>query len=455
MNTGFLAFTTSICLILSGCTGERKAAEQNNEINQITSELSDEALLDTVQSATFQYFWDGAEPTSGLARERIHMDGVYPENDQNVVTTGGSGFGIMAILVGMERGFITRQQGFQRLNKITNYLARADRFHGAWPHWIEGETGKVRPFGERDNGGDLVETAFLVQGLLCARQYFREGNDQEKALAAKIDQLWREVEWSWYKKSDENVLLWHWSPTYNFDINHPIRGYDECLITYILAVSSPTHPVSPALYHQGWARSGDIKHQGERYGYLLELKHNGSEEYGGPLFWAHYSYQGLNPKGLKDQYGDYWRHNTNHTLINRQYCIENPKGFKGYGPDSWGLTASYSINFYAAHKPGEDFGVISPTAALSSFPYTPEESMRVIRNFYHNLGDRIWGKYGFYDAFSETEEWYPAKYLAIDQGPVVNMIENHRSGLLWDLFMSCEEIQQGLTRLGFTFPEIK
>lgn len=436
-------------IFLINCTvrDQKSAAREEN--------LSDDVLLDTIQAATFRYFWDGAEPTSGLARERIHMDGVYPEDDENVVTTGGSGFGIMAILVGIERGFITRKEGFQRLNHIADYLAKAERFHGAWPHWIQGETGKVRPFGQRDNGGDLVETAFLVQGLLCVRQYYKDGSKEERELAAKVDNLWRGVEWSWYKKKDENVLIWHWSPEYEFEINHPIRGYDETLITYILGASSPTYPISPELYHKGWARNGEIRHDGEAYGFKLELKHNGAEEFGGPLFWAHYSYLGLDPRNLKDQYADYWRHNVNHTLINRQHCIENPHGYKGYGPDSWGLTASYSIKFYAAHKPGEDLGVISPTAALSSFPYTPKESMEVMRNFYFNLGDKIWGPYGFYDAFSETEDWYPQKYLAIDQGPIVGMIENHRSGLLWNLFMSCEEVQQGLKKLGFQTTALK
>lgn len=413
--------------------------------------ISDETLLDTVQAATFRYFWEGAEPTSGMARERINMDGIYPENDKEVVTTGGSGFGIMAILVGIERGFITRQEGFERLSHITDYLSKAERFHGAWPHWIQGETGKVRPFSQKDNGGDLVETAFLVQGMLCVRQYFKDGTEEEKALSSKMNTLWREVDWNWYKKPDENVLLWHWSPEYDFEINHALRGYDETLITYILAASSPTHPIDPELYHQGWTRGGEIKHDGKAYGYKLELKHNGAEELGGPLFWAHYSFMGLDPRNLKDQYADYWRHNKNHTLINRQYCIENPKGYEGYGPDSWGLTASYSVNFYAGHKPGsDDLGVISPTAALSSFPYTPKESMDAMKNFYFDLGDKLWGTYGFYDAFSETENWFPQKYLAIDQGPIICMIENHRTGLLWNLFMSCEEVQQGLKKLGFT-----
>jgi hypothetical protein len=416
--------------------------------------VSNDKLYRLVQEQTFRYFWQGAEPTSGLARERFHVDGDYPENDKNVITTGGSGFGVMAILVGIERGFITRKQGYTRYRQIVDYLAKADRFHGAWPHWIYGETGKVKPFGKKDNGGDLVETAFMVQGLLCVRQYFRDGSAEEKKLAADIDKLWREVEWDWYRNG-KNVLYWHWSPEYKWEMNFAVTGYNECLIMYVLAASSPTHGIPAEVYHEGWAKSGAIKSDKKKYGYPLVLKHNYAEEYGGPLFWAHYSFLGLNPKGLKDRYADYWELNRNHTLINREYCVENPKKFKGYGPESWGLTASYSVKGYAAHQPSEDLGVISPTAALSSMPYAPEYSQQAMRHWYTDMKSKIWGPYGFYDAFSETDNWYPQRYLAIDQGPIVVMMENHRSGLLWKLFMSCPEVQTGLKKLGFQSPNLK
>lgn len=420
---------------------------------QESEEISDDSLMNLVQYRTFQYFWDGAEPNSGLARERFHVDGEYPQNDKNVVTSGGGGFGVMAILVGIERGFITREQGLERLEKIVNFLENADSFHGVWPHWWNGETGEVKPFSKKDDGGDLVETSFMVTGLLTVRQYFRDGNESEQALAERIDKLWRAVEFDWHTKGGEDILYWHWSPNHGWDMNFGVNGYNECQIMYILAASSPTHSVPASVYHKGWNRDGDIKNDPnhEVYGYHLALKHNGAEEYGGPLFWAHYSYVGLDPRGLKDQYADYWEHNTNHTLINRAWCVENPLGYKGYGPESWGLTASYSIKGYAGHAPGKnrDRGVITPTAALSSFPYTPEYSMQAMRHWYENLGDKLFGEYGFYDAFSETEDWFPQRYLAIDQGPIVVMIENYRSGLLWDLFMSSPEIPEGLKKLGF------
>ena len=414
-----------------------------------------DSLFTMVQRQTFNYFWEGAEPTSGLARERYHVDGQYPQNDKMVVTSGGGGFGVMAILVGIERGFINREQGVQRFEKIIDFLERADRFHGAWPHWWNGETGKVKPFSRKDDGGDLVETSFMLQGLLCVRQYFQNGTTREKALASRADKLWKEVDFNWYRNG-KNVLYWHWSPNYAWEMNFPVTGYNECLIMYVLAAASPTHGVPAEVYHEGWARSGAIKDTVTTYGQTLTMEHHGSPKYGGPLFWAHYSYLGLDPRGLKDRYADYWEHNKAHTLINRAWCVENPLKYKGYGPQSWGLTSSYSMRGYAGHAPGEkrDLGVISPTAALSSMPYTPEYSMEAMNYWYSNLKDSVWGPFGFYDAFSETAAWFPKRYLAIDQGPIVVMMENYRTGLLWNLFMSCPEIKQGLKKLGFESPHL-
>jgi hypothetical protein len=450
MNKLRLLALSLIVILAYACTGSKKTSAHNTIPKEYDSIYND------VQRSTFQYFWEGAEPVSGLARERYHVDNVYPENDKNVVTIGGGGFGVMAILVGIERGYITREQGVERFEKIVNFLGKADRFHGAWPHWLYGETGKVKPFGRKDDGGDLVESSFMIQGLLCVRQFFKDGDAREKALATKIDQLWKEVDWNWYRNG-KNVLYWHWSPNYAWEMNFPVRGYNECLIMYILAASSPTHGVPAEVYHEGWAENGKIKATKESFGIPLKLFHQGNPPNGGPLFWAHYSYLGLDPKGLKDRYADYWEHNRNHTLINRAWCVENPKGYKGYGPNSWGLTASYSVKGYAAHAPDKenDHGVISPTAALSSMPYTPEYSMQAMAHWYNNLGDSLYGIYGFYDAFSETDNWFPKRYLAIDQGPIVVMMENHRSGLLWNLFMSCPEVQAGLKKLGFESPHLK
>ncbi|MBT9484759.1 glucoamylase family protein [Sediminibacterium sp.] len=443
-------------LLLIACLLGTTLFAQKKRISVDPISPSDTALFRKVQAATFQYFWTGAEPNSGLARERVHMDNIYPQNDQDVVTSGGGGFGVMAILVGIERKFITKAEGIKRLETILHFLETADRFHGAWPHWWNGKTGKVKPFSRYDDGGDLVESSFMLQALLCVRQYFKNGNKQEKALAERADKLWKEVDFNFYR-NNQNVLYWHWSPNHEWKMNFQVKGYNECLIMYILAASSPTHTVPAEVYHEGWAMNGKIKETKTSYNLSLDLKHQGNPPNGGPLFWAHYSYLGLDPRGLKDQYADYWNETVNQAKINYEWCVQNSEGYRGYGPNNWGLTASYSIKGYAGHAPSKerDKGVISPTAALSSFPYTPKESLQAMKFWYNELGDKVWGNYGFYDAFSIHHNWFEPRYLAIDQGPIVVMMENYRTGLLWKLFMSSPEIQQGLTKLGFTSPYIK
>lgn len=415
--------------------------------------ISDEELLDLTQKETFKYFWDFAETNSGAARERYHPSD--PSNDPNTVTTGGTGFGLMSILTGIERGFVTREQAVERLTRILGFFESADRFHGAWPHWLDGNTGKVKPFSPMDDGGDLVETAFLAQGLICIKEYFKDGTDTEKSLANKADLLWKGVEWDWYTQN-KNTLYWHWSPIHNFDIDFELKGYNEVLMTYILAAASPDYTISKEVYTNGWASKGGITSNNTKYGFPLLVKHQGSEGYGGPLFWAHYSYLGLNPNGLSDDYVNYWDVNVNQTKIDYAYCVENPKGYKDYGADCWGLTASYTRNNdgnigYTAHSPSNDTGVISPTAAISSIPYTPEESLKALHYFYGHK-EKLLGPAGFYDAFSpEYDFWVAEAYLAIDQGPQLVMIENYRSGLLWNLFMQNEDVRAGLDKLGFSY----
>ncbi|MBF6640185.1 beta-glucosidase [Flavobacterium sp. J49] len=413
--------------------------------------LTDTELLDKVQRDSFKYFWDMAHPVSKLARERYLVDD--PNYDANIITTGGSGFGLMTILVGIERGFVQRSEAVSRLTTALNFLETADRFHGAWPHWMDGITGNVIPFGTLDNGGDLVETAFLCQGLVCVREYFKNGNATEQALAQKADVLWKGVEWNWYTKG-ENALYWHWSPNYGWQMNFKLEGYNECLVTYVMAAASPDYNVPAVAYHQAWARNGQIVNSGSQYGFPVIFNHNGANGNVGPLFWAHYSYLGLDPRGLTDQYANYWNVNVNHSKIINKYCIANPQGWNGYSEKCWGLTASYSRNNdgstgYSAHQPNNDVGVISPTAALSSFPYTPEESFKFLRYLYNEKRDRYVGVAGPYDAFSPHHDWVTKRYLAIDQGTIAPMIENYRTGLLWNLFMQAPEVKTGLQNLGF------
>lgn len=421
-----------------------KITAEDNQLNESpfsvavqtqTSELSDAALMDMVQAYTFRYFWDFAHPVSGMARER---------NTTSTVTSGGSGFGLMAILVGIERGMISRDQGITRLQKILDFLERADRFHGVYPHWMNGATGRTIPFSPLDDGADLVETAFLMQGLLTVRTYLNEAVPAEADLQNRITKLWEAVEWDWFYKND--VLLWHWSPNYDFSINLPIRGYNEALIIYLLGIASPTHPIPAQSYHTGWA-GGNYTNGTTFFGITLDV----GPLRGGPLFFAHYSFLGFDPRGKKDAYTNYFTHNKKHTLTNRAYCALNTSNYIGYSEECWGLTASDDPFGYLAHEasPNRDNGTITPTAALSSMPYTPDESLVAMKHFYRDHGDRLWGPYGFYDAFNLTENWFATSYLAIDQGPIIGMIENYRTGLLWEHFMQNEEIQPALDAIGF------
>lgn len=401
--------------------------------------ISDEDLLTLIQKMTFKYFWDYAHPVSGLSLERL--------NSGETVTSGGSGFGIMAIPVGIERGFITREEGAERLLAIVTFLdEKAERFHGAYPHWLDGSTGEAIDFSAKDNGADLVETSFLIEGLLTVQQYFDLDNATEAAIRQKITKIWEEVEWDWFLRSSD-TLYWHWSPEHDWAMNMKITGWNEALITYVLAASSPTHPISKEVYDEGWARNGKMANGKKYYDITLPL----GESYGGPMFFAHYSFLGLDPRNLKDQYAGYWEQNVAHARINHAYCAANPKKFYGYSDECWGLTASDIPDGYTASSPTNDNGTIAPTAAVASIPYTPEESLKAIRYFYYTLGDRLVGEYGFKDSFNLSQRWFAPSYIAIDQGPIILMIENYRTGLLWDLFMKNEEVLAGLDKLGFSY----
>jgi hypothetical protein len=413
----------------------------SDSVMATTHEMNDDEFLDMVQRATFRYFWDYAHPVSGLARERL--------GSGDIVTTGGSGFGIMALITGIERDFTSRDLGAARMLKILEFLtSKAQRYHGVFSHWLNGNTGATIPFSTKDNGGDLVETSFMIQGLLAARQYFNSEDTTEIRIRELITKIWEEVEWSWYLRSPySTTLYWHWSPDYQWEMNFPLRGYNETMITYLLAIASPTFGIPPDLYYKGWASASGYFVNQTYYGYKLWV----GDPLGGPLFFAHYSFLGFDPRGIRDKYCNYFINNKHHTLINREYAIANPKGFEGYGPDTWGLTASDNPWGYLAHEPGSnDNGTIASTAALSSMPYTPEESLSALKNFYRTFYSGLWGEYGFKDAFNlSQDEWFADSYLAIDQGPIIVMIENHRTGLLWENFMRNPEIKPMLDSIGF------
>lgn len=411
------------------------------------ADLPDAALLEQVQRRTFRFFWEGAHPACGMMRDAIPA---RDHHSQDLVAVGGSGFGVMAILVAVERGWVSRAAALDRISRMLELLTRATCYHGVFPHFIDGRTGATIPFMRKDDGGDLVESSLLIMGLLCARQYFDRSDAAERGLRDRINYLWDEVEWDWHTRDGRELLYWHWSPNNGWAINHEIRGWNECLITYVLAASSRRHGIDASVYHRGFAGGRDFINGRSYYGIELPL----GPPYGGPLFFAHYSFCGLDPRGLKDRYADYWQQNVRHVQINRAHCSANPHGHEGLSAQCWGLTASDDPDGYEAHSPALDNGTIAPTAALSSLPYAPQEVLQTLRHFLERHGERIWGPFGFVDAFSERRGWYARTHLAIDQGPIIVMIENHRTGLLWRLFMGAPEVQSGLRRLGFSSPHL-
>ena len=415
--------------------------------SDLQKNLSDEALLDLVQRQTFRYFWEGAHPVSGLSRDRSNR---FTDPSDDAIAVGGSGFGIMTIIVACERGWVRREEAVERLNAMLNVLDRSTCYHGMYPHFMNGATGATIPFSRKDDGGDVVETSFLFQGLLCARAYFDRDTAEELRLRQRITYLWEEVEWNWYTQGGRTVLTWHWSPTNGFALNHDIRGWNECLITYVLAASAPRYGIPAQAYHEGFTQGRQFLNKRSFEGIELPL----GSDWGGPLFLAHFSFGSIDPHGLSDAYADYWHQNVNHTLINYAYCVRNPKSYKGYGPKCWGLSAGDAVNGYAASAPDNDLGVINPSAALSSFCYAPDQAMAALRHFYEDLGDRLWGRFGFVDGFSPQHDWYADTFLAISQAPIIIMIENYRSGLLWKLFMGIPEIQAGMKKLGFKSPTL-
>ena len=430
----------------------------SNEAEAATRPLSDDELLNMMQRFCFLYYWEGADPHSGMTRENI-------PGDDRIVATGASGFGIMSLIVGVDRRFITREQGVERLTKIVSFLERAPRYHGAWSHYMNGETGQTMPvFGMFDNGGDLVETSFLMQGLLAARQYFNGTETSEHLLYDRITQLWNTVEWDWYSDMPQSdFLYWHWSPQWAFLIHHPLIGFNETMITYLLAIASPTHGVSASMYYSGWAsQSQGAQQYRQGWGGTAEGNHYGNGKsyfgmkldvgvgHGGPLFFTHYSFMGFDPHSIHDRFtSSYFENNRNIALINRAYSIANPKHFAGYGADAWGLTASDGTQGYVAQAPDEadDIGNITPTGALASFPYTPEASMAALKHYYRDFGDTMWGIYGLRDAINPALNWVSPIYMGLNQAPIVVMIENYRTGLVWKSFMSNPEIGMLLKNL--------
>ncbi len=419
--------------------------DPTNTVSVQYNGMTDDDLMTMVQEATFDYFWDFAHPVSKLTREGFR-------HASNITASGGTGMGLMAIVVGVERGFVTRAAAAQRILEMLTFLDESTvRYHGAWSHWIDGNTGATIAFaGPQDNGGDLVETAYLCQGFLTVRQYFDDTVDPvETEIRNRATSMWEGVEWDWYRRfAGSDVLYWHWSPDFGWALNMTVTGYNEAMIVYLLAMASPTHFMPASSYLGGWAAPAGYANGSFYFG----IEQPVGPPVGGPLFFTHYSFLGFDPRYKQDGFTDYFVNSRNISLIHQAYADANPLNFEGYNAWMWGLTASTSPPpwDYLAHSPLNDVGTISPTAALSAMPFVPSESLKSTRYLYDTFGPALFSTYGFLDAINLQENWISDTFLAIDQGPIIVMIENYRSALCWNLFMANPEIRPAILAAGWT-----
>jgi hypothetical protein len=422
-----------VCSFKSTDKGRVQRSAWSNLVKGRSEGLETNQLLTQVQQAGFNYFYEFGHPVCGLARLSIRRN-------PDICASGASGMGFFNLGVGIERGFISRQEGMNRALLELKFLSQhAERFHGAFPHLINGQTGRAIPFSKYDDGADLVETAFLMEGVLFAREYFSGPSADEAQIRSLADDLWRSVEWDWFLRTDPDpVLIWHWSPNWGWKINLHITGFNECQIVYLLAMASPTHPIKPAAYWAGW--------EGPDYGvdrvaYGIHMSLGNSNAPAPPLFMAHYSYLGLDPHELWFRDETYFDHFRDFCRVQVRYARAKSNVYKGYGR-LWGITASAGPEGYRAFQPGKrDNGTLAPTAALSSMPYVPAQSLSCLLEMYEHYGSQLWGPLGFYDSFNLTRNWVSKTYLCIDQGPIAPMIENYRTGMCWKTFMNCQEIQ--------------
>ncbi|MBP3203765.1 MAG: hypothetical protein J6M31_09225 [Bacteroidales bacterium] len=441
----YTAILLVVSLLLRACS-QQAPAEGNEAVenypkgDQTYLPANLRPILDRQQKAAFNFFYEGAESGSGMSLEG--------NNRGNTITIGGSGFGVMALVVGMERGWITREQGIEQIQRMLRFLKRADRYKGVWSHWHNPD-GSYAPFGNQIATGDLVETSFLLEGLLVAYEYLDKGTPEENAIRADIDALYDSVDWAGYTGPQQDGLYWLW---YSQEDRYVLKitGWNEALVTYLLALGATEKGVSAEVYQKGWNVPVYPGRKVNAYPFPL-----GREEKGGPLFFSHYSFLGFDPRHMADANAWYWQQNLSHTMLNRHYCLYEAPKENDYGPGLWGLTACYgagSTDYYSARNPSGDDGVMAPTAALSSFPYTPFYSAQVLVSL-----DRIrdcQGQYGLADSFKPSERAATRNHLAIDQGPMVVMMENYRSGLIWNLFMRNARVQRALQKAGIGEPKL-
>jgi len=402
--------------------------------------LNDSLFLDLLQRTAFDFFWNEANPNNGLIKDR--------DTPNAACSIASVGFGLTAIGVAIDRAWITREAGRDRVLTTLNTFWQQPQgremsgtigYKGLFYHFLDMNTG-LRAWNSELSS---IDTALLLAGIIYAKQYFTERHEDALRIRQLADSIYYRIDWDWMRNYQPNITL-GWFPDKGF-INAWWRGYNEAMIMCILALGSPTHPV-PATTWTAW-----------NSGYSWQTHYNYDYVNFPPLFGHQFSHCWIDFRQIQDAYMrqrgiDYFENSRRATLAQRAYCIANPGNFKGYGENVWGLTACDGHNGYKARgaPPAQnDDGTIAPTAATSSMPFTPEVSLAAAKHLYETYRQSIWTQYGFCDAFNLTVNWWAPGVIGIDEGPIVLMLENFRSQKIWQLFMQNPDIQRGLQRAGF------
>jgi hypothetical protein len=447
-----------LCLVSGGAwalEGSAAPVGSTSQPFQVTPQQG--AFLDQLERDTFAFFWETTPSGTGLTPDRA------PGTD--VSSVAAVGFALTAYLIGAERGYVTRAAAAERTLVTLRTLWQAPQgpgargaagYRGLFYHFVDGRAGLRVDQSELST----IDTALLMAGVLAAQVYFDREDAPERSIRDLADELYRRVDWSWASSARHAPLLsMGWSPEGGF-LDDDWRGYNEAMILYLLALGSPTHPIEPKAW-EAWTGT-----------YVWDVDHGPPMLAFGPLFGHQYSHSWIDFRGIQDPYmrargSDYFVNSTRATYANRAYCIANPGGWSGYGELVWGLTASdgpaeeapfraYWARGAVADATADD-GTLAPTAVGGSVPFAPEITIPTLMNLRARFGDRLYGKYGFKDAFNLTypkgsgspSGWFDDQYLAIDQGPILLMVENHRSGFVWDLMKRSPYVTSGLVRAGF------
>ena len=425
-------------------------------VSSASAQITTEALLDTIQHTAFNFFWNEANPANGLIRDRQNV--TSPNNAP--CSIAAVGFGLSAITIGVDHGWVTREAARDRvLTTLKTFWygpqgsgnAYAGNF-GLFYHFLDMNTAKRTWTSELST----IDTALLLAGIVDMKQYFTGSDTVETLIRNLSDSIYYRMDWQKMRYFNPGIML-GWTPEHEFADQNGVpygqwTGYNEAMIMYILAMGSPTHPVT----YSGWQKWVSGYNPGYEYGYYY-VKFP-------PLFGHQYShcwidFRNIADEWMKDYNLNYFENSRRATLAQRAYSIANPGKHKGYSDTLWGITASdippslHNGNTYGAHgapPAQDDDGTIVPTAPISSLPFAPDEVMPVIKNMWNNYNSQLWSKYGFRDAFNLNINWWGPDVIGIDQGPIIIMIENYRTGSVWKRFMQNPDVQRGLAVAKFT-----